>query len=286
MSLKLVAVDMDSTFLRDDKSYDVGRFKRVLEQCKEHGIKFVIASGNSYHQLRDFFDEADKEYLYFAGDNGSYVVQQEVLQHEIAMTRALALDIVAFLEPYADVSVFISTGDQSYILRDDPFYEIAKIYNGILEEVDSFVEIPEAKMVTKVCILSHQGLAYNKAVAEAANAEFPDIMAVTSGNVSIDIIHRQSGKGFAIDYLQKRYDLAPDECMAFGDSMNDLSMMRGVKYSVAMSNADPHLAEHCAYEIGSNEEQAVLTVLERYFKEESLGFMEEYLHQSDTSSLS
>ena len=48
--IKLVAVDVDGTFVRSDYTYDVKRFKRILERMKEVGCQFVIASGNQYYQ--------------------------------------------------------------------------------------------------------------------------------------------------------------------------------------------------------------------------------------------
>ena len=64
--------------------------------------------------------------------------------------------------------------------------------------------------------------------------------------------------------------------MAFGDSLNDMSMMQAVGYSIAMENADPELKRHCRYQVGSNEEQSVLSTIERYLSEGDLDFMQEY----------
>ena len=74
MTLKLIAIDMDETFLRTDKTYDIPQFKRILSAMKERNTIVCIASGNSYHKLEEYFDEDDKDWLYFAGDNGNYIV--------------------------------------------------------------------------------------------------------------------------------------------------------------------------------------------------------------------
>lgn len=44
--IKLVAVDIDGTFVRSDYTYDVPRFKRILSRMKDDGCQFVVASGN------------------------------------------------------------------------------------------------------------------------------------------------------------------------------------------------------------------------------------------------
>ena len=53
--IKMVAVDVDGTFVRSDYTYDVPRFKRILSHMNEAGCHFVVASGNQYYQLRDLF---------------------------------------------------------------------------------------------------------------------------------------------------------------------------------------------------------------------------------------
>lgn len=55
MNVKLIAVDMDGTFLTNNNEYDQERFTRQYEFMKEKGIHFVVASGNQYYQLRSFF---------------------------------------------------------------------------------------------------------------------------------------------------------------------------------------------------------------------------------------
>ena len=55
--IKMVAVDMDGTFVHSDYTYDVQRFKRILLRMRELGCNFVVASGNQYYQLRDIFPE-------------------------------------------------------------------------------------------------------------------------------------------------------------------------------------------------------------------------------------
>ncbi len=55
MTVKLIAVDMDGTFLRDDKTYHRERFLKQYAEMKARGIRFVVASGNQYYQLTSFF---------------------------------------------------------------------------------------------------------------------------------------------------------------------------------------------------------------------------------------
>lgn len=51
MSIKLIAVDMDGTFLSDAKTYNRPRFLAQYQRMREQNIRFVVASGNQYYQL-------------------------------------------------------------------------------------------------------------------------------------------------------------------------------------------------------------------------------------------
>ena len=73
--MKLLATDMDGTFLRDDKSYN-DEFNDLYKQMLKQGIQFVIASGNQYEALACKFDEEIKNDLYYLCENGTKIVYQ------------------------------------------------------------------------------------------------------------------------------------------------------------------------------------------------------------------
>ena len=73
MSVKLIAVDMDGTFLSDAKTYNRERFLAQYARMKEQGIRFVVASGNQYYQLISFFPKIAHE-IAFVAENGGWVV--------------------------------------------------------------------------------------------------------------------------------------------------------------------------------------------------------------------
>ncbi|MCT7721047.1 MAG: HAD hydrolase family protein, partial [Lactobacillus crispatus] len=55
--IKLIATDMDGTWLTDQKDYDKELFLREFAEMQKQGIKFVVASGNQYANLMTRFPE-------------------------------------------------------------------------------------------------------------------------------------------------------------------------------------------------------------------------------------
>ena len=49
--IRLVAFDMDGTFLNSQNDYDRSRFKRIFKQLQEQGIRVAAISGNQYIKL-------------------------------------------------------------------------------------------------------------------------------------------------------------------------------------------------------------------------------------------
>ena len=49
--VRMVAVDMDGTFLNDDKTFDVERFERILTRLSRHGILFCGGKRKYLHEI-------------------------------------------------------------------------------------------------------------------------------------------------------------------------------------------------------------------------------------------
>ncbi|WP_318765356.1 HAD hydrolase family protein [Lactiplantibacillus carotarum] len=54
MTIKLIATDMDGTFLDNHGEYDHPRFAKIYQELQRRDIQFVIASGHQAVELADF----------------------------------------------------------------------------------------------------------------------------------------------------------------------------------------------------------------------------------------
>ena len=70
---RLIAVDMDGTFLTDAKTFDTDRFERILPRLQAHGIYFVVASGNTYTKLTDYMKGFENRGIIYIAENGAYL---------------------------------------------------------------------------------------------------------------------------------------------------------------------------------------------------------------------
>lgn len=44
LPFKVIAADMDGTFMRDDQTFDYKRFDRILDQIHENDAHFIVSS--------------------------------------------------------------------------------------------------------------------------------------------------------------------------------------------------------------------------------------------------
>ena len=277
LSLKLVAIDLDSTLLRDDKSYDMERFDKVAKELINKGVIFVIASGNKNPKIRSYISDNLLEEVYVAGCNGNDVELNGDHIHTNYFNREALFEIAALVDSDDDLQMVLDTSKATYskyIYEEDKDY--ISIYYKEIIIIDRYEDLPEDEEPIKTAILSSKPLDETKQIVNRIVNDIEGVTAVTSGGGWLDAYHEDGGKGSAIEWLQKTKNIKIDETIAFGDSLNDSSMMPYAKYSVAMKNGDDDFKSYCDYEIGTNEEQSVIEVLETYLVTDNLDFMEQH----------
>lgn len=262
--IKLIATDMDGTFLDSNKQFDKD-FIDLFYLMKEQGIKFVAASGNQYYRLYQRFLPLS-ELMYFVAENGSYIAHGTTELYCNTMSQEDVEKIKAILYQEPRVFMILCGKKGAYILKEHFEYrhEIKKYYCNYTF-IDSFDEVCDDIMKIAIYDTEHH---IEMILKDIENQLPQDVKVVTSGNEWMDIQNKDIHKGIGIQFLQMIYDILPEECMAFGDQMNDYEMLQQVKYGYAMSNAVTAIQD-VAYEvIGSNDEQSVIAKIKEVLKED------------------
>lgn len=116
MSVKLIAVDMDGSFLSDAKTYNRARFLAQYARMKAQGIRFVVASGNQYYQLISFFPEIAHE-IAFVAENGGWVVDagEDVFNGELSKEHFLT--VATLLNDVPGIEIIACGKNSAYTLK-------------------------------------------------------------------------------------------------------------------------------------------------------------------------
>ena len=83
MAVKLIATDMDGTFLNDQSDYDRPRFQRLLTRMQAQGIRFVVASGNQYPHLPQYFTGMTGDITYLTEDGAHIVSNGQTISEDV-----------------------------------------------------------------------------------------------------------------------------------------------------------------------------------------------------------
>lgn len=267
MTIKLIAVDMDGTFLNDQKEYDCDRFLKQYEKMKEMGIRFVVASGNQYYQLKSFFGDIQDEISYVA-ENGAYVVDKGEEVFAVDIPKRDALIIIEELERLNKFSIVLCGKESAYVLDNvsDAFFKHMNKYYHRLKKVKSFEDV-EDQILKFALTCSDDEEAYH--LIDILHHRVGHlILPVTSGYGSIDLIVPGCHKASGIQRLQEKWNVLDDETMAFGDAGNDIEMLKHVKYGFAMENGSEEVKKAAKYIAPSNNRSGVLEIIDQYFAKE------------------
>ncbi|MBY4961169.1 Cof-type HAD-IIB family hydrolase [Streptococcus suis] len=271
MTVRLIATDMDGTFLDGQGSFDRERFSRVLEKLEEKQIPFVIASGNGIGRLLQLC-QGFEDRLIFVADNGAHVYQngKTVIRRAIQQVEVEAI-LHFFKGRWAEVCLMLSTEKNIYMQAGAgvPFagtdlpIEPAQMaaFQSRVSYLDDLSVYPISEQIYKI------GLWVPEARVDKVTEEFNQVfqgqlVAVTSGYGSVDILPQGIHKAWGMEQVLISLDIEPNQVMAFGDSDNDIELLSYVGYSYAMENATDKVKAVAKYMAPSHLEAGVLQVLE------------------------
>ena len=275
MSIKLIATDMDGTFLRDDHSYNHRLFKRVFRQLQRRGIRFVAASGSSFPRLaREFAPYIDS--MDFISQNGSVIHQgHEIVQAYPIQVTALqrVMHILDRFYGPEDINQLVVSGPtKSYVdqkMSEHNFNVVKIFYEDVTRVPDIrqvFSQFPDEQF-TKISINFAPHIDLNKVAAVMDGYLPPSLIIENSGFNTDQIGNAKATKRNALARLQERFGLLDDEIVTFGDNENDLGMLAMTSQSYAMQNANPVIKLQAGHVTTlDNNHDGVLKTIEQLLK--------------------
>lgn len=263
--IKLVAVDIDGTFMRTDYTYNVELFEKIFARMKELNCNFVVASGNQYYQLREIFKKYSGE-ISFVSDNGAYVETRGELIFAADIPKETVASVTEICRQYPNIYKFLCGVKSAYCEKNtvpEDLYNFMKKYMPRLELVDDFTKVDDQFLKFALLIQQEDKIwDYYKILREKLSGK---LIPTTSGHDSMDLIIPGLHKASGIKRLVERFGITAAECAAFGDSQNDVEMLKYCGESYAMNNAAPEVKAVAKYVCPSNNNDGVLVTLEKIF---------------------
>ena len=241
---KLIAFDLDNTLLNTKKEVTPETL-RVLERAASLGMEIVPVTGRIWSAVPDSV-KSMKFVRYAVTLNGAEifdVVKNKTLaENLLSVERGITMchvcddlgvvydciaDGVRFMkrECYDNVESISSGEWQTKIIRDS-----AKPVDDIIAELAKTRGVQKMQIYTLDMTLRENLL-------HALPVVFPKALFTSSVANNIEINDLAANKGDGLRLLAEKLNIPMSATMAFGDGLNDLSMIRAAGIGVAMGNA-------------------------------------------------
>lgn len=242
--IKFIASDLDGTILLNGAQAVDKSLIDVIEKLLDKGVLFAPASGRQIVSLKRLFQPISDRLVYIS-ENGALVEYRGKVIGKTAIDRDLAMEILEDVYSMPNCELLISGQSTAYIKpkTKEYYHRMTEVVNYDTTLIDNFNDIKEDIIKIAVCDLS--GICNSK---EHFFEKWKDKASVAvSGELYLDFTEKSVTKGKGIQQIQEYFGLSADECMAFGDNFNDITMLDNVAESYVMENACDEVKKHGKY---------------------------------------
>ena len=258
-NIKAIFMDLDGTVLTSEHKVSENLIKK-LRELEAKGVKIFIATGRTFISSKPFVEMLGIKNPVI-NYNGGRVTNP--LNNEVIFEKPVEAQDVKEL-----IKVSREKGIHLNLYMDDKLYIENETDEG--KKYSESVEIPYyvknfdefiGKTSTKALFIAENSILLE--LKKELEEKLPHINFVFSKPHYLECLNKEVNKGLAIKELLKKYDISPEETMAFGDQWNDLEMLKFVKYGYLMGNATEELKQEFSKDkiTLSNDEDGIYEVI-------------------------
>jgi Cof subfamily protein (haloacid dehalogenase superfamily) len=272
--VRLVALDIDGTLLRSDKTLSPRTRAAVARACAS-GVRVVLVTGRRHPSAQRVAEELGPS-LPLVLHNGALVVAEGSVLRCRPLDRAVAARAVRVgrahgLEPV----VHCGHRGEGWLLVDARarpeglvayYLERARSELRRCEDVIEALALEEPMQVmfggspAEIEALSHALGAELGRDARLERTEYP-----ASDFALLDVLDPRVGKADAVAFLQERWGISARETLAIGDNWNDRLMLEAAGRGLVMGNAPSELLRQLGLPVlPTNDEDGVAHALESH----------------------
>lgn len=252
-NIKLVATDLDGTFLKDDRTISKKNLA-ALSSLGEKGVVRVVATGRNLHKVKEVIKEdIPFDYIVFSSGAGvfdwkhkkhifNHNIENESVQKLIAWFVAQKINFHAFFPVPDNHKHWYFRGDKScdeferYFQFNNTFAYDLKC-NGIIKTnlCQFLVIIPEdgdkfEKLKNKIELLCSE--------IRVVRTSSP----ITKGYIWVEVFHKSVSKGNGVKHICDLLGIKYAETIGIGNDYNDFDLLDFTAHSFITENAPIEIA--------------------------------------------
>ena len=272
MDIRVIATDMDGTLLDPKGQLDLPRLEKILDKLDQCDIRFVIATGNEVHRMRQLLGHLAERVVLVVANGARIFENNELIQAQTWDDAMVDRALGHFKGRECQDQFVVTAMNGGFVKEGTVFTELDKFMTPeMIEKLyqrTNFVDEFDSKLFGGVLKMSMVvGEERSESVLQEINDLFDGhVRAVSSGYGCIDILQDGIHKAWGLVELLKRWNLKPEQIMAFGDSENDIEMLELAGISYAMENAEEAVKRVATKVAPANSQAGVYKVLENWLE--------------------
>ncbi len=272
--LKLVATDLDGTFLKNDKSISKENID-TLRMLGEKGILRVIATGRNLKKTLEVISpEIPFDYIVFSSGAGVYDRKQDQLMYHQNLNAEVVQQLADFL---------IENDLNFHLFKPVPENYKCWYHRGSVScsEFESYFEyhqsdaelLPtEQQIASEACqflVVFPNNLERFLSLKSAIENQFQEVKVVRTsspletGYIWMEIFHESVSKGNGVKFVCDTLKIEHEYTLGIGNDFNDLDLLEFTNYSYIVENGPAEMKDRFL-SARSNEENAFARAIEKY----------------------
>jgi len=267
MNCKLLVLDVDETLLNHEKKITT-RTKTAIIKAQQVGVQIVLASGRPTYGLFTLAKqlELDKNQGYILSYNGGQMINMQT--GELLFEKRINPAMIPYLErkatkhnfalfTYHHNTIIANTPDNQRIRQEATLNGMTiNVVPNLAEAVDFS---PHKCMVVgddeeALTVLENS---WKKRLAGTLDA-------YRSEPYFLEIVPKYIDKAYTLSILLEKMNIQPENVIAIGNGVCDVTMIQLAGFGVAMSNAKESVKACADYVTESNDKNGVALVIEKY----------------------
>ena len=264
--IRVLALDLDGTLTNDEKIV-TPRTRAALDAAAAQGVTIVLASGRPTAGVLPLAKELglDKKGGCILSYNGGQIIN--VQTGELLFEKRIDPEWIPYFEKKAKKNDFaIFTYHKDFILTDKPdnkyVIQEANLNKMQIVGVDNFaeaVDFPPCK-----CMLASDDEEALIGLENHWKKRLDGVLdAFRSEPYFLEVVPQFIDKGNTLGVLMTKLSVSPEEVIAIGDGVCDVTMLQLAGVGIAMGNAEDSVKACVDKTTLTNEEEGVAVAVER-----------------------
>ena len=283
--IRIAALDLDGTLLDSQKRLSEAN-RDALAKAAAAGVLIVPTTGRFFGMMPPAV--RDLPFVRYAITiNGAQVYDREtdtaIVRDEIPLDMALELmrlldrhDVIydCYRRNWGWMTEALQAKADAYATDAHYLRMIREFRRPVPELKEHLRTTAEDGDVQKVMMFTRnapEGKAEADAICAEVSAAFPEIKTTASTWNNLEFNIASANKGNALKRFAETLGLTLENCVSFGDGLNDLSMVEAAGTGVAMANAHPQVLAAADMVTASNDEDGVALALHSLLNIQSVG---------------